>query len=356
MSLSRAARRGGFTLIELLVVIAIIAVLIALLLPAVQSAREAARRSQCVNNLKQIGLGLHNYHSANNAFPMGGTKSPMSPDMTYGTWSNWSVQGQLLPFVEQTPVYNAANFMISVDPDWNDLPRVNRTVRDTVINAFLCPSDTNNLKPGLNNYFASMGTTSRNWEGDCGWSNAPCKPQGVTGFFGLFISYGLADVPDGSANTILFAEKLTGKANGGSSYRGNGVTGANLTQAIYDASSNVAGTMSDLQACATAFNANNNISDQAGRYWAFGATGYTLFNTIQTPNDNQYKFGSCRWGCGGCGIDASNYIDASSAHSGGVNVLLGDGSVRFVKDSVNRATWWGLGTRDNGEVISSDAF
>jgi prepilin-type processing-associated H-X9-DG protein len=90
--------------------------------------------------------------------------------------------------------------------------------------------------------------------------------------------------------------------------------------------------------------------------WAFGARGYTLANTIQTPNDSQFKFGSCEWGCDGCGIDQSWTVSPQSWHSGGVNVLLADGSVKFVKDSVNRTTWWQVGTRGGGEVVSSDAW
>jgi len=111
--------RSGFTLIELLVVIAIIAVLIGLLLPAVQAAREAARRAQCVNNLKQIGLAMHNYHDASNTFPMGASLNPSSYYAAYGgfsEWGNWSVQALLLPFLEQGPLYNSCNFSLATGP------------------------------------------------------------------------------------------------------------------------------------------------------------------------------------------------------------------------------------------------
>ncbi len=116
----RMTRRAGFTLIELLVVIAIIAVLISLLLPAVQS-HEAARRSQCVNNLKQIGLGLHDYRTSNDVFPMGSSKNPLNgPGDSNVTWSQWSAHSQLLPYLEQTALYNAANFSWGIDPNWGN--------------------------------------------------------------------------------------------------------------------------------------------------------------------------------------------------------------------------------------------
>src|SRR6516225_940506 len=128
---------GGFTLIELLVVIAIIAILISLLLPAVQSAREAARRAQCVNNLKQVALAAHNYASANNSFPLGISDNPQgSPGApAYGsTWSSFGAQALMLPYLEQNPLYQAANF------SWGPWV-MNDTVNNAVIASFLCPSD-----------------------------------------------------------------------------------------------------------------------------------------------------------------------------------------------------------------------
>jgi len=155
--------RRGFTLIELLVVIAIIAVLIALLLPAVQAAREAARRSQCVNNLKQIGLALHNYHTSNDCFAMGSSFQPTNnggiTGGNYSMWNSFSAQAALLGYLEQTPLYNSLNFSLAPLDDYN----ANTTAaRRTIVNVFLCPSDTNSGggKQDNNNYAASFGTTT----------------------------------------------------------------------------------------------------------------------------------------------------------------------------------------------------
>ena len=160
------SRKRGFTLIELLVVIAIIAVLIALLLPAVQAAREAARRAQCVNNLKQIGLAMHNYHTANNVFPPGSAASntPFNPGCV--AWMGWSAQAMMFGYMEQSALYNAANFQL--DPmQTNGGNGACDTVRYAKVAVFLCPSDGQAGKTFLNSYYASMGTTT--------YSNGPVR-------------------------------------------------------------------------------------------------------------------------------------------------------------------------------------
>jgi len=352
--------RRGFTLIELLVVIAIIAVLIALLLPAVQSAREAARRMQCVNNLKQIGLGLHNYHGAHNSFPMGQSRGPKSGvDDVSASWAGWSSLALMLPFMEQQALYSAANFSWAIDP-YNDLCYFyNSTVGNSKVAVFLCPSDGNAGRPNINSYFGSVGTTATSLHNGCGggW-NPACVGTGSTGVFTLFQAYGISDVTDGTANTVAFSESLTGREGVGNAYRGNSTRGVSDpgVGGLLDVSSNPALTMQALQACSQAFQANQSISTNKGQMWAFGARGYSMFSTIQTPNDNKYKFGSCQFGCADCGLDVAWAINAQSNHSGGVNSLLADGSVRFIKDSVSQQAWWALGTKAGGEVVSSDSY
>jgi prepilin-type N-terminal cleavage/methylation domain-containing protein/prepilin-type processing-associated H-X9-DG protein len=384
----QSSTRKGFTLIELLVVIAIIAVLIALLLPAVQAAREAARRSQCVNNLKQIGLALHNYHQTGDKFPPGHAQSAHNIGYAgqYAGWTEWGPQAMLLPYMEQTPVYNAINFMFCGGYDYGQ--QCNGTSWTTIINSYLCPSDGNagNGKPGfgtgtpnINSYRGSVGTTSL-----AGWGNVNgsgsqqgpgysacspdvlniaggtpgCQPQS-TGLFTYWFSYGLRDCTDGTSNTVAYSESLVGEPSSSVTKRSNSVTGVGGAASAdnYDASSIPQNTLvAALQACSTAYQSGSNISNADGSRWGWGAVSMSLFQTIVPPNSTQYKWNSCRSSCGGCGPDDASYSNAQSNHSGGVNVLMADGSVKFVKDSINMYTWMALGTKAGGEVISSDAY
>jgi len=350
----RRARPVGFTLIELLVVIAIIAVLIALLLPAVQSAREAARRAQCINNLKQIGIALHNYHTAMDSFPPGSSVGPYAMGQTYN-WNNWSAQALLLGYVEQGVVYNSINF--SLAPFANNLDGGGgtsgsaNTALAIRINSFLCPSDPKAGQQFTNSYQGSMGTT-------IGYQTQTKS----TGLFAETQGHNLRDVTDGTSNTVAFSETVvgdTGKAN--YNYRGNGLlnVGGGQNWYVLDISADVPNIMSVLNQCNTAYAAKSTSYDGwqcAGEYWAWGTPGLTLFQTVVPPSSTQYPWNTCRQDCAGCGVDSSHIVNASSFHPGGCNVLFCDGSVKFVKSSLAIQTWWALGTLANGEVVSADAY
>jgi len=360
--MQRCSRRG-FTLIELLVVIAIIAVLIALLLPAVQAAREAARRAQCVNNLKQIGLGMHNYHSAINSFPMGKSKGMTALPNTYDGWTDWSASALMLGYMEQTQIYNAINF------NWmggHDVAgAINATAWNTQLNLFLCPSDTNAGNPagnGNNNsYRGSIGTTTAVNTYYNGGNNFGASVS--TGVFVYYNAYGIRDMTDGTANTIAFSESKAGPpiAKPGDNSMGvTGVGGASVGE--YADAYSISGSavnnnvITAIQACSTASKNGTNMQTSVGNRWGWGAMAHTLFNTVVTPNASIAKFNSCRVGCGGCGVDDGIFSNASSFHSGGVNVLMGDGSVKFIKDSINMQTYMALGTKAGGEPVSSDSY
>ncbi len=363
----RISSRRGFTLIELLVVIAIIAVLIALLLPAVQAAREAARRAQCVNNLKQISLSLHNYHSATNSYPLGASLAPYNGSTATTDWSNWSAHAQLLAYLEGGTIYNACNF--SVAPEWanNYGYLANSTATNSKINSFGCPSDPNANKQSLsgtysplgsnNSYMGSQGTTTVGYpEATPNIANA----QQSTGIFAYQHSYDIASVTDGTSNTVAFAEMIADDQVGGfEMIPGKGTGGTNTLKGVYFYDVNAAGlatVMMDIQTCNAKYQHDGGGREGGGYRWSCGAMGYTMFNTVIPPNGGGVaKWGACRNNC--CPQTRhADYVNASSYHPGGVNVSLADGSVRFIKNTIAMKTWWALGTRGLGEVISADSY
>jgi prepilin-type N-terminal cleavage/methylation domain-containing protein/prepilin-type processing-associated H-X9-DG protein len=358
----------GFTLIELLVVIAIIAILIALLLPAVQAAREAARRTQCVNNLKQIGLALHNYHDVNGTFPMGaGSGWNMTSAPFYNLKHTWSIHAAILPMMGQVPLYNAINFNWGTADNSGQIPTypINSTAIQTQINGYLCPSDPNGTSDFVagtvdanNCYFGSIGATTDTLGGfSTGAASLATVPY--SGLFAFQQSKGINRVTDGTSNTIAFAESTVGSATAGQGQKligmvkvsmPTGATGALQSNAFNSPGGVVAG----LAACNAAWSAGTaTIDKQRGDSWATGGMAMTLFNTVGTPNAYNDTWAYCANNTSGTTATFSN---ADSYHPGGINALMADGSVKFIKDSISQKTWWSLGTIGGGEVISSDSY
>jgi prepilin-type N-terminal cleavage/methylation domain-containing protein/prepilin-type processing-associated H-X9-DG protein len=364
-------RTRGFTLIELLVVIAIIAVLIALLLPAVQAAREAARRSQCVNNLKQIGLGVMNYESSVGALPWG--ECPHNA----GANNDPSSLCLMLPYLEQSALYNACNFNrfgpggVNAASFWNFIDTAyNSTVQITKLNVFLCPSDTsrvnmgsrfNGLTPGNTNYQANAGADAYSF---LTGTTSPGGPGSTNVFSGPFPSYcplvRLASITDGTSNTVAFSEVVTGQGAFAGGYDGLKPTSSfvNLGSSASGATAGAANPQLDYTACNNSggVTPTNVIAATAGDFplgaaWWWGRSGQTRYCHTMPPNTFHCDFGS------GTSSDSDDdAITASSRHSGGVNAVFMDGSVRFIKSTVNLNTWWAISTMAGGEVVSADAL
>jgi prepilin-type processing-associated H-X9-DG protein len=340
-------------------VITIIAILIALLLPAIQSAREAARRTQCVNNLKQIGIALNAYHEAVGTFPLA-TAVAYSDVGVKTDWGTWSGQAMMLPYLDQTPIYNAVNFNWSC---WYGTgQQFNSTVFNTQINGLLCPSDELAADGSINSQMVALGffgeSNTNNYLGSMGTTTNPNNPTS-TGIFAHSTAYGIQSITDGTSNTIAFSEGLVSSTDSGQMGRDGVATQAAslLGPGILDANSNVRSIMGDLENCSQIFASNPTgaINDRGYR-WGSGSPGVTYFNTIVPPNSTVYPWGGCRFSCGNCGIEYGQYENATSMHPGGVNVMMADGSVRFVKDSVGLSVWWSLGTKAGGEVITADSY
>ncbi|WP_255487506.1 DUF1559 family PulG-like putative transporter [Paludisphaera rhizosphaerae] len=335
----------------------------ALLLPAVQAAREAARRAQCVNNLKQIGLGLHNYVSQQNCFPpLCGNMWAQGISASPG-WGNWPLGWgvMLMPMMEGQTLANAANFCYGADQQENY-----QTVCRARVATFICPSESQAAGPWQSqtwtNYCANVGGPGAlgTWSGvivpmretatDKIGTNYPTKAGTVT----------IAALTDGTSNTVAISERLIGLSSGNytvNSPQAKRVVFGPVTAGTAD-SGNLAQAQAFVQSCrslpgsSTTAGTTNNVWI-AGAVWS-ASHGNTLrfnaFTHVNTPN--------------GLSCMAENYppgqaIDAmtpSSNHSGGVNACLADGSVRFIKDSISIPTWWALGSRSGGEVISADAY
>jgi len=356
--------RRGVTLIELLVVIAIIAVLIALLLPAVQAAREAARRIQCINNLKQVGIALHNYHSGLNSFPVGflfprvasptGQNSAGIPDLHW----RWSVLAQLSPFLEQTNVYNAVNFSWPIAPGtgatgpfagiapYQPFP-VHLTVMTSKVTSLLCPSDGSSGGATLPDGVRTFGACNYHFCTGDGQSstNFVGAARSADGVFILGPPQSIASIADGSSNTVAGSEQLIGPTVGTVA---TSPTAPSDTRrgAVFIAQKGLPD--NPASGCDNLPIAGWRLDK--GYAWWDGDYRSGLYNHFLTPNSKIHD-------CWQSNPPHDPAIKAArSNHPGGVNVLLCDGHVQFVKDTVSLATWRALGTRAGGEVISADAY
>ncbi len=389
-------RPRGFTLIELLVVIAIIAVLIALLLPAVQAAREAARRAQCVNNVKQLLLGLHNFESANATFPKG-VNEPYLTGLNYNTGSdalgsdfsepfgpNWAIM--ILPYIEQAALYNSSNVLgypgwpgpyavpyASTAPNQNLylMDWCNTTVRSTRLNVFVCPTDpfndpsNNFFQPSDIALFSAQGVTYpqdqmkgiplTNWargnygavQGNTdpdhqinGINDAGASPKAPShvGMMGENFGSTIASVTDGLSNTAAVAELRAGLTT--ADVRGVWAMGLGMASLAGHAKS-YNPTPNNLKG----FNINQGCNDGGDEMQAGPVLGQQVLNAAQQGMG--FNCGSGMYNSGG---------QSRSMHPGGVNVGFGDGSVRFIKNSISNAVWIAVLAKNDGIVLSSDQY
>ncbi|SFI87222.1 DUF1559 domain-containing protein [Planctomicrobium piriforme] len=350
MTEKRGAAKSGFTLIELLVVIAIIAILIALLLPAVQQAREAARRSQCKNNLKQLGLALHNYHDVYNMFNyrQGGTSAGSNPGVN-DNWVRLSGVVGLLPYLDQAGLYNQISGPLVIgattyQPMGPGPWQAAYTPWQAKIPALICPSDTRHVDTG------NAGRTSYPF---CAGDSINVNSTTPRGVFGYQSGVSIRDIIDGTSNTLLMAERAFPTTTNDINYvKYVGATALTIPsdcQAQFNYTTRQYST------------ATGSLANYGGIRWADGGQGVSGFNTILPVNSPSCQNGSSQH------EGQEGFYSASSRHVGGCHTLLADGSVRFIGENISTGNlsasatnlsgaspfgvWGALGSKASGEIV-----
>jgi prepilin-type N-terminal cleavage/methylation domain-containing protein/prepilin-type processing-associated H-X9-DG protein len=373
----RRGKHRGFTLIELLVVIAIIAVLIALLLPAVQSAREAARRAQCTNNLKQIGIAMHNYHDQMGSYPPGEITAVTTPANGPDGWglrtTELAWRAMILPQMEQSVVYNAINFYIGPNPGADPVSAAQFTAYNTVFTSWLCPSDGTNGNGKMPSNTADGQWTDQPIDPSTGTTAAFTPVANYSGSFGdnycggpLLSTGGLPWETPALATTPPGQNRIGWNGYWGVNRDGNFNWGGGIMRGYFDYRSSFPPTTiaQVTDGTSNTIMAGEVIPSRAAdsNFWYFngayaGCTVPLGWNSNTYPSSaancyNQWQNSTAPTGC--------RYSAAAkgwqSFHPGGCNILFGDGSVKFLKSSISLYTLCGLGSKAGGEVIGSDAY
>jgi prepilin-type N-terminal cleavage/methylation domain-containing protein len=335
------AHRNGFTLVELLVVIAIIGILIALLLPAVQAAREAARRIKCSNNLHNLALAALNYESSNGCLPLGRMLKTYAKNGT--DWHKWSEFARMLPFTEETQISSMINYHVPMFQKSGGVDISGASiVQDMQPAIFLCPSDYNRLSEaghqvdwGRINYKGTAGNTPGAW-------NATTRIENSNGIFRANCRTSMRDITDGISQTAMMSEAILGDGDDNSIDVPSDWFGISVSEmtlpAVY-------------QAC-TAVTPGTNQHSRSGRTWIYASFVCTRYNHIMPPNARSCV---CATASQATVNNRGGATTASSRHPDGVNMVTADGATHFINNDVDLGIWWALGSVDGGERVP-DSF